>query len=481
MCGITGFITLGTRAGGVSDRRTYLKQTLMVDSLRGFHGTGVFYEELGANGCGWAKAAEAGFDFVNSKNYGDVERDMHKLRFAVGHNRWATTGASDDVNNTHPFCEGDVTMVHNGTLDGDGGLMTSQIHLDVDVDSHAVCHNLAIHDAVEVIEKLEGAFVLIWHDKRDDSINFVRNGERPLTMFTQSTSTSDTVLFGSERKMMEWIMDRNSISVYNGEYKDLPVGEIWKFLPDSLVPEITKVKLAPVFSGYNNYGYNYNATYDRSNYVPPLNKPLGNKVVNIKPTGGTSHACNKVLNEEGFDRTDRLPFLPTAVVGNMVVGVIENLDQPCFVTGERQTVIANNFDRRWTIKPVGLRRMPDTKTGKTVTVVMAKLTSWHYHDTMWQYGEGWLGNNVEDKIAENMDIVPWDGTAESHRDFAAGNGYFPIGVEGHLVGRTAWFKATHAGCSMCQKVVGTYECDELSWLDDASDSFLCGDCSQKHL
>ena len=162
----------------------------------------------------------------------------------------------------------------------------------------------------------------------------------------------------------------------------------------------------------------------------------------------------------------------------MVVGVIENLDHPCFVTGERHAVVSNNWNRRWTVKPTGLRRMPGTKTGKTVTVVMAKLTSWHYHDSMWQYGAGWTGG--DDSDTADQALLEWEGTPEQ-TDYASGNGYFPVGVEGHLVGRTAWFKATHAGCSMCSKIVGTYECDELSWLDDENDSFLCGDCSKKHL
>ncbi len=497
MCGVTGFITKQVRNVGAKDRRDYMRQTLIVDSLRGFHGTGVFYAGKPDTGAGWAKSCEHGTDFVNSKNYMEVEADMHNQRFVVGHNRWATTGAADDVANTHPFCEEDITLVHNGTLDGDGGLLTSQIVLDVDVDSHAICHNLAVHDAKDVIERLDGAFTLIWHDRRDDSLNFVRNDERPLVMWIPNEkSFADTIYFGSEKMMMQWIMTRNHIPQVAGEFVDLPVGQHWKFLPGTLVPIVETYTLAPTYNWnnyYNDRGYGNNVNYGRSTTVKKnLPSPSGNSSTNVTgargignkpvitvPATGVSDAVNAVLTKEGFDRTDRLPFLPTSVYGSMVVGVVEHLDTPCFVTGITTSSAQACFDKRWTIRPTGIRRMPNTNTGEIEVVVMAKVVQLHYNDTMWAWGKAWEADTEQTTVCKKdereqtelfqEDDIPFD--FHPHNVHSV----YPIGIKG-LGTRADWYDSTKQGCAMCEYLPPLHTAEHLTWLDDNKGSFVCVGC-----
>jgi hypothetical protein len=498
MCGVTGFLTTGTRTIGAKDRAMYLRQTLVVDSLRGFHSTGVFHQRKDALGCGWAKQCGNGIDFVNSKNYAEIENMTPELRFAVGHNRWATTGDPDDVANAHPFTEGPITLVHNGTLDGDGGLKTSQITLGVAVDSHAICHNLAIHDAKEVLEDLDGAFTLIWHDTRDDTLNFCRNSDRPLTMWGESSTYNDTLYFGSERKMMEWIMSRNHIPAVSGKFFDLPAGELWKYKPDTLTPEVTKLDL---YDAYSNWGNRYNYGQTGGNYKNGGKKYQNStkttqgsggtgKITSIKSTKhGVSGAVNELLNEEGYDRSDRLPFLPTAAIGGIVVGVIEHLDQPCFITGITKLAAKQNFDTRWTIRPTGIRRMPDmSKDGAEVTVVMAHLCSWHYHESMWEYGAAFEKAVTESEV--NGNVSPDPKQIEDMREPVTPEDYviggekssilmFPVGQDRYGT-RALWFAKTANGCTMCHQLPASKEAEEVVWLEDGNDSFLCPACKESN-
>jgi hypothetical protein len=494
MCGVTGFLTTGTRNIGAKDRGTYLRQTLMVDSLRGFHSTGVFYTMLGDEvaGAGWAKACQHGIDFVDSKEYKEIEAKIDNLRFAVGHNRWATTGAADAINNAHPFQEDSITLVHNGTLDFDGGLITPQELLGVEVDSHAICHNLAIHDAKEVISKLDGAFTLIWHDDRDDSLNFCRNSERPLTMWVPEQDYLDTLYFGSEHKMMDWIMTRNHIGTRTGNFIELPIGQIWKYLPDTLVPEITKVDLAPTMSYWNNRQYyqgnsggNYGKKYQQSGGQGNSTTPT--TAGGAKPSTqkfGVSNVVNKWLNREGFDRTDSLPFLPLTSVGHTIVGNIECLDTAAIVVGLANTSVKSQWNTRWTVRPVGLRYVTNKETLVEEVVIVAALRSFHYHDTMFRYGDGWLANE-EDK-AKTVAVVPKEEVAEECLPFDVDamvehdvSSTFPLGMNRKGT-RQEWYEMTASGCGMCDVLPQLHTADCLVWLNDGYNSYLCASCADSN-
>jgi hypothetical protein len=527
MCGVTGFITKGTVSQvGVTDRRDYMRQTLIVDQLRGFHSTGVFYENNGVSKkpAGWAKECVNGTDFVNSKNYQEIENKLRDVRYMVGHNRWATTGASDELANAHPFQEGPVTLVHNGTLDGDGGLITPQLQLGVDVDSHAVCHNLASHSAEEVISAMCGAFTLIWADARDGSLNFVRNSERPLVMNLPTQDYGNTAYFGSERLMMEWIFKRNHIPQTASKFVDLPTGEIWSFFPGSLVPTIKKVALQPTYSYY--YGRRRGGAPSAKKSQPKLLTGTPTKTTTVR--GGTDKTkprvivhpasvptcTNDLLNGEGFDSSDRLPFLPVERKGNMIVGIIEYLDVPCFLVGTTKASVDLAWERRWTIRPTGIRRVPNPKTRKSEVVLMAKLNSYTFHDSMWQWGGAWdesfpldetadARDNLPKKAQEvQTDDVPLDKPPASSREVAPEKKprgatlgiphgqscaqithnseeavtLYATGVN-KMGTASDWLESTVNGCVRCSTCPPLYTNGEVVWLDNGG--FICGDCDKE--
>lgn len=472
MCGLTGFITDSSKSYGAVGRGKYMKQTLVADTLRGFHATGVFYSlsgeaKEGDVTTGYAKACVTGGEFVLDEDYALVEGLMPYLRYCVGHNRWATTGATDDVENAHPFLEGDITLVHNGTLDGDGGLKTSQTELDVDVDSHAICHNLAIHDAKDVIEDLDGAFCLIWHDKRNNSLNFVRNSDRPLWMYTDPSL--DTVFFGSERKMMEWILDRNNIGrPAQGMWKMLPVGEVWTYIGDTIIPVVEKVNLSDRYDwkgyGGGGGGYKYSVGKSQSRTTTTVTSGTSN-LVSGNDKRLVSDGANELLNTEGWDRSDRLPFIAHSRNGSLSIGTVASWNVPAFLVGVTAEQFNANFEHKWLVAPIGIR-MVTHADGSSQAVLMCRKIGFSYYDSDWRYGSGFTEvTDVKKPQGEILALPQPDPLVET----------FP--VLGTTVEREEWFAATREGCGVCSQVPAVAIADHITWLDDGRGSFLCPMCA----
>jgi len=177
MCGLVSIV-------GDMDAKSEkaFKQLLILDSLRGEDSTGVL---------GVAKhmedseliAKQVGDPFMlfDHKSFDKVV--THRTsRVLIGHNRYATKGVVNRIN-AHPFECGDIIGVHNGTL-------TNQYEIDKGnkfaVDSEALYNHVNEFGIDETIKKLKGAWALIFWDKADQTINYVRNEERPLWLaFTE--------------------------------------------------------------------------------------------------------------------------------------------------------------------------------------------------------------------------------------------------------------------------------------------------------
>lgn len=186
MCGIVGFITKQDKLYS-QDKRHFMRHALALDTLRGFHSTGVFT----VNSKGVINTKHSllpGDRWVHGKAFDSLELGV---TLAVGHNRAATKG-SVTLDNAHPFTFGDVTMVHNGTLiDGGRSLDTYDNNLEVDSQQIALALSMAEpDDAKKVLENLNGSFALVWYDTRDETINFARNTDRPLHITWNSSKTA---------------------------------------------------------------------------------------------------------------------------------------------------------------------------------------------------------------------------------------------------------------------------------------------------
>jgi len=218
-------------------------------------------------------------DFLQLRQVERIMFDNGKYKYLIGHTRKTTMGGNVDKS-CHPFQYGDITMVHNGSIRNKHELGPYSL----DVDSEAICHSINERGADETIKKINGAFALIWHDKRDHTLNIVRNKERPLHFaFVEG---EDTVLLSSEYGMLEWISNRNNIKIEKGF--TLGLEYIISFGKDTYRKyETRKVEYAKEHDyskGYWTNGrwvdYNYgNDTYNRQYKNPTTGN--GKKVVSL--------------------------------------------------------------------------------------------------------------------------------------------------------------------------------------------------------
>lgn len=210
MCGIVF-------AGGPLGSRdvALFEKMLYCDVFRGDHSTGVFsgFTVAGESFLKMEKAAVASDIFLRSELWDAVRTHKvestitkgsfisHQPKFMVGHNRYATAGAINN-RNAHPFQHGKITLVHNGSL-VDQSLLPDSNRFQV--DSENVAWSIDKIGIDETIQKLHGAFVLVWHNSEDQTLNFIRNDERPFHFVEANTGE----WFGaSEEDMIMWIMTR---------------------------------------------------------------------------------------------------------------------------------------------------------------------------------------------------------------------------------------------------------------------------------
>jgi hypothetical protein len=207
MCGIFGFFNAD------KDTKNWnadfvMPELLFVNQLRGRDACGVFgAHRESPDHVDWCKMAASADAFLDwAEPHKRFFKPAEEFRFMVAHNRAATMGAADNINAAHPHAVGPITLVHNGTL-------SYYPRTEFESDSHYIAGLLADNkkgDFLEVERKINGAWALVWHDARDNSLNFVRNNARPLHFL----STDDKVLwFASEPKMAEFILDRKNKKV----------------------------------------------------------------------------------------------------------------------------------------------------------------------------------------------------------------------------------------------------------------------------
>lgn len=224
MCGLVTVVPKYNTRGLTYQEMTVFDTLVTIDTLRGEDSTGIFtanYNEVSI-----VKDVITGPQLLLTKEYKELRTlALKNGKFIVAHNRKATRGVIND-RNAHPFWKDNkVVMVHNGTFNGD-----HKKHADTEVDSEALCHLLAEHEPSEVdqvLGKINAAYAVIWFDARDDSLNIVRNDQRPLYMW----ETTSSWYFSSESLMLHFAMMRCNITLPEGSRpKLLEEHEQYKFV-----------------------------------------------------------------------------------------------------------------------------------------------------------------------------------------------------------------------------------------------------------
>lgn len=269
MCGISGLLTTESYALKAEE---FLKQSLIVNQLRGMHSTGLF--QIGTKGdIDLFKKAVHASDFIDVKEAKDLIGKAGRSRLTVGHVRHATVGAKDKDENAHPFVitredGSQLVGVHNGSLRNWKFKKGSK---DVEVDS-AWAFQMLADEGADAFEYFDGAFAFVWYDTRTpDVVYMARNKERPLHYFV--TEDKKSMYFMSELGSLGWIGGRNELKK-NTEigFRYLDPGLIYKFSLKEIGEHTSaafpsydpKTTITPPVTPYNNYG-NYGRRYDMLN------------------------------------------------------------------------------------------------------------------------------------------------------------------------------------------------------------------------
>lgn len=204
MCGIWG-IVVKSKVGFSTADIPMIENLAIAGSARGRDSLGIMNIDI-AGKWSYLKAAGNPFELIESKDWTQRMEAMVKSGKAiVGHNRHATKGAVNK-DNAHPFNFGNTTLVHNGTI-----LHGLTYDKGITVDSNQLCIDIDRYGIDQALDPLYGAWAVVYHDYKKNTLNFIRNKERPLYFI----KADGGFMFGSELKMLEWIADRHQFLIAN--------------------------------------------------------------------------------------------------------------------------------------------------------------------------------------------------------------------------------------------------------------------------
>ena len=234
MCGLVGVISSNNL---IQEDRKFFSQALFADRFRGQDSTGILaVNHVDGYETEIFKKAYPAEDFLQLRGAEDIINKPSKFSAMVGHNRASTKGATNHYN-AHPFEKGNVTLVHNGTLKSYNQLPGWTAN---EVDSRLLCQGISELGVDETIDRITGAYALIWYNRADGTMSLLRNSER--TLYLAYNMNKTRLYFASEKGMLDWILDRNGIK--HQESFLLPQDQLHIFdLSDKvLAPEIREVK-----------------------------------------------------------------------------------------------------------------------------------------------------------------------------------------------------------------------------------------------
>lgn len=129
-------------------------------------------------------------------------------KIIIGHNRAATTGKIV-AENAHPFIMGDIVGAHNGSLRVWNDLEGAK---NYDVDSKAIFNDIDINGIEHTWKSFTGAAALVYWNDKEETLNFIRNDERPL-VFAEGEKRN-IMYWASESWMIQVAANRNGVKLH---------------------------------------------------------------------------------------------------------------------------------------------------------------------------------------------------------------------------------------------------------------------------
>lgn len=220
MCGLVGHFSSFIAQSDV-EKFEFL---MLMSSTRGKDSTGVLsairhgaYNQKKELSYHYVKSPVDSLTFTRMREW-KMMANFKDTKGFMGHTRHATVGAVNSAN-AHPFeaANGNVVGMHNGTLFGDFDHKETY-----KTDSEALI-NILSEKGVTGLSGVKGAFAIVWFDCVNDTINIIRNNERPLYYMV---TTANDFTYASERWMLESLKTKFSVQ---GEIKFLPAYELLTF------------------------------------------------------------------------------------------------------------------------------------------------------------------------------------------------------------------------------------------------------------